>query len=86
MEELEEALNAAQLDKGKRKVESDLSKSYDDYIELWDEAYPKLVNPVTRSRLGYQPSNLQAGGPSCLVYNGLFSPAFQRNVLEEDVI
>ncbi|KAF7123342.1 hypothetical protein RHSIM_Rhsim12G0089800 [Rhododendron simsii] len=40
VEELGEALTAARLDKGKRKVETDLTNLYDDYVELWDEAYP----------------------------------------------
>lgn len=34
----------------------------------------------------YQHSNLQAGGPSRPVQNGLFNPVVQNNVLEEDVI
>ncbi|KAG5524082.1 hypothetical protein RHGRI_030923 [Rhododendron griersonianum] len=86
VEELGEALNAARLDKGKRKAETDLSDLYDDYIELWDEAYPKLVNHVMRSGRIYHPSNLQARGPSHPTKNGLFTPVIQSNVLEEDVI
>ncbi|KAG5553081.1 hypothetical protein RHGRI_011070 [Rhododendron griersonianum] len=34
VEELGEALNVARLDKGKRKVETDLTDLYDEYVEL----------------------------------------------------
>lgn len=58
VEELGEALNAARLDKRKRKAETDLTDLYDDYVELWDEAYPKLINHVTTNGCIFQPSNL----------------------------
>ncbi|KAG5524103.1 hypothetical protein RHGRI_030931 [Rhododendron griersonianum] len=86
VEELGEALTATRLDKGKRKAETNLTDLYDDYVELWDEAYTKLVNHVTRSGRVYQPLNLQAGGPSHLIKNGLFNPVVQNNIHEEDVI
>lgn len=35
MEELGEVLNAARLDKGKRKAKTYLTDLYDDYVELW---------------------------------------------------
>ncbi|KAF7129972.1 hypothetical protein RHSIM_Rhsim10G0131400 [Rhododendron simsii] len=59
VEELRKALTASRLDKGKRKAEIDLTNLYYDYVELWDEAYPKLVNHVTRSGCVYQRLNLQ---------------------------
>ncbi|KAI8559483.1 hypothetical protein RHMOL_Rhmol04G0177500 [Rhododendron molle] len=55
MEELGEAMTATWLDKGKHKAETDLTDLYDDYVELWDEAYTKLVNHVTRSSCVYLP-------------------------------
>ncbi|KAI8560063.1 hypothetical protein RHMOL_Rhmol04G0226200 [Rhododendron molle] len=58
LEELREALTATRLNKGKRKAETELTDLYDDYVELWGEAYPKLVNHETRSGRIYQPSNL----------------------------
>lgn len=86
VEELRKALTASRLDKGKPKAEIDLTNLYYDYVELWDEAYPKLVNHVTRSGCVYQRLNLQVGGLSRPIQNGLFNPIVQNNVPEEDVI